>query len=285
MTFTADRFFCLNVAAPTSRAVPLSSSRVDLQNVRPRLVGGHFNRPVTSVARRLLQVRSVLEVIKTERRPERLAVAHRVGLLCVTDSAGGELIIWLMNVTGIALRMLRHAGLQARLIKMMAEVTFGCALGHLVGIHLPSHLLRVRVIAMRETLEPELYKLRRKRDSRPLRVNRGLMADDAHLAFQICLVFNVTFLASRMSWEQRLGIIARPHVAGGAVLRFGLVLFAIVIERRENFDHLRIHDIEWCLAYRGRGRWVLNRSVQVLLRASTCTKAGEQDERRNNYSL
>ena len=111
------------------------------------------------------------------------------------------------------------------------------------------------------------------------------MADDAHLAFQICLVFHVTFLASRMSWEQRLGIVAGPQVAGGAVLRFGLVLFAIVIERRENFDHLRIHDFERGLVHRDRGWWVLNRSVQVLLRASTCTKAGEQNERRNNYSL
>ena len=164
MTLTADRFFCLNVAAPTSRVMSLSSSRVDLQNVCPRLVGGHFNRLVTFVARGLLEVRSVLEVIKTERRPERLAVAHRVGHLCVTGSAGGELIIWLMNVTGIALRMLRHTGLQARLIKMMAEVTFGCTLGHLVGFHLPFHLLRVRVIAMREPFQPELYKLRRKRD-------------------------------------------------------------------------------------------------------------------------
>ena len=244
MTLAADRFFCLNVAAPTSRVVSLSSSRVDLQNVRPTLVGRHFHRLVTFVAGRFLEVRSVLEVIKTERRPERLAVLHSVGFLDVTGSAGGELVVGLVAVTGVALGMLRHAGLQALLIKMVAEVTFRRALGHLAGIHLSFHLLRVRVIAMRKTLEPELSEPRRKVYDGGF-CGRRLVADDAHLAFGIREVPPVTLDARRVTGQNGRGIAGRTHVAGGAVLRLGLVLFAIVIEGRDNFDHLRIHQVKW----------------------------------------
>lgn len=192
MTLAADRFLCLDVAGPTSRVVSLPPSGVDLKNVRPRLVSRHFNRLMTFIAGGLFEMRPVSEVIKTKRRPERLAVLHRIRLAYVTGSAGGELIVGLMVVTGVALGVLGHTGLQAWLIKMMAEVTFGCALGHLVGFHLPFHLLRVCVSAMRETLEPELYKLRRERDPRALCVNRDLMADDAQLALHIGPIFVVT---------------------------------------------------------------------------------------------
>ena len=148
MTFTTDRLFRLNVAGPTSRVVSLSSSRVDLENVSPRLVGRYIRRLVTFVARRALQVRSVPEVIKTKRGPKRCAVLHRVRLAYVTSSAGRELIVGLVCVTRITFGVLRHAGFQTLFVKAMAEITSWSALGHLGGVHLSFHLLRVHVIAV-----------------------------------------------------------------------------------------------------------------------------------------
>lgn len=143
MTLTTDRFFRLNVAGPTSRVVPLSSSSVDLKNVSSRLIGRYLCSLVTSVARCFPEVRSVPEVVKTKRSPKRRAVLHRLRLVHVTGPAGSELVVGLVDVTRVALRMLRHAGLQALVVKSMACITSGCALRHLVGIHLPFHLLGI----------------------------------------------------------------------------------------------------------------------------------------------
>lgn len=196
MTLTADRLFCLNVAGPTSRVVSLTSSGIDLENVASRLIGGYFRSLVTSVARGFLEMRSVPEVVKAERRPERRAVLHRIRLIHVTGAAGGELVVGLVHVTGVAFGMLRHAGLQDLFIKSVTEITSWRALRHLVGIHLPFHLLGIPVIAMREALEPKLCELRRKRNHGPLRVNWNLVAHDTQLASKICLVFHVTIEAS-----------------------------------------------------------------------------------------
>jgi hypothetical protein len=174
--------------------------------------------------------------------------------------------------------MLRHTGLQALVVKAMTEITSGRAVRHLVGIHLPFHLLGICMVAMRETFETELHQPRRKWHYGFFRDWR-LVADDAHLAINVREVFLVTIETSRMSGHCRSGIIGRAQVAGSAILRFGLVLFAIVIERRDNVYQLRIHDIEWRLAYGSRGWWAFNRLVQVLLCASTRSKSGEQDER------
>lgn len=236
MTLAANRLLRLNVACPTSRVVSLSPSGVDLKNVSSRLIGRYVRSLVTSVARRLLEMRSVPEVVKTECRPERRAVLHRVRLVHVTRSARRELVVGLVGVARVALGVFRHAGLQALVVEAMTEITSWRALGQLVGVHLPFHLLGICMVAMRETFETELRKLRRKRDQRPLSANRNLVAHDAQLALQIRRVFAVTNHASRVSWKQRCRIVARPQVAGSAILRFGLVLFAIVIERRGYID-------------------------------------------------
>lgn len=214
MTLTADRLFCLNVAGPTSRVVSLASRGVDREDVRSRLIGGRLRSLVTSIARRFLEMRPVPEVVKTKRRPERRAVLHRIRLVYVTGPAGSELVVWLVNVTRVAFGVLRHAGLQALCVKSMAEITSGCALRHLVGVHLPLHLLGARMIAMNKALESKLHKLRRKRDQRPLRVKGNLVADNAQFALQIRHIFVVAVPASRVSREQRGGIVARPRMAG-----------------------------------------------------------------------
>lgn len=284
MTLAADRFFRLNVAGPTSRVVSLSSSDVDLENVRSRLVSRYIGRLVTSIARGFLEMRSVPEVVKTECRPERRAVLNRVRLVYVTGSAGGQFVVWLVDVTRVAFRMLRHAGLQALVIKSMTEVAAWRALRHLVGIQLTFHLLGISVIAMRKALDTELRKLRRKWHYRFFS-DWGLVTNNAHLAFNVREIFLVTIEASRMSGHCRSGIIGRAHVADGAILRFTLVLLAIVIERRDYFDQLRIHDVEWRLGDGSGGRRAFNRLVQVLLGASTRAKTGEHDERYRNYSF
>lgn len=199
MTLAADRLLRLDVAGPASRVMTLASTCIDLQNVCSRLAGRDFHRLVTFVTRRRFQVRTVPEVVKTERRSKRYTVLHRVRLARVTGSACGELIVRLVRVTGIAFEMPGHAGLQALFVKPMAENASCGTLGHLVGIHLPFHLFRVVVIAMREAFEPELCELLRKRDPRALGVNRELMADDAQLAFPIRHIFLVAVQASRVS--------------------------------------------------------------------------------------
>jgi hypothetical protein len=242
---------------------------------------------MTFVASGTLQMRAVPEIVKAEGGSKRSTVLHPVRFRRVTRSADGDLVVGLMCVTGVALRMLRHAGLQALFVESVAEITPWRALEHLAGVHLPFHLFRVRMVAMREALESELYKLWRKRDPRSLGVNRNFVADDAQLAFQIRHrhIFLVTYLARRVFRKHWLGIVGRPHVAGGAVLRLGLVLFAIVIEGRDDFDHLRLHDVEWRLAHGSGRRRAVDGRIQVLLGASTRANADEQDERCSRYSL
>lgn len=137
---------------------------------------------------------------------------------------------------------------------------------------------------MREALETKLHQPRWKRHYGFFRDWR-LVTNNAHLAFNVREIFLVTIEASRMSGHCRSGIIGCAHVADCAILSFAFVLLAIVIERRDYVDQLRIHDLEWRLAYGSGGRRTFNRLVQVLFGASTRAKAGEQDERYSNYSL
>lgn len=90
-----------------------------------------------------------------------------------------------------------------------------------------------------------------------------------------------------MSRQNGLGIVARAHMASPAVLSLGLVLFAIVIEGRDEFDDLRIHDVKGRLAYRRGGRSrAFNRLVRILLGAAAGPEADEQNEsQHHNYSL
>lgn len=116
------------------------------------------------VASCLLEVRPVSEIVQAERGAKCLTVLHPLGPLNVTSPARGELFIGLMVVAGVALRVLRHARLEALIVEPVTEVASGRACGHFLRIHLILHLLGVRVIAVRKPLDPELSKARREVD-------------------------------------------------------------------------------------------------------------------------
>ena len=199
---------------------------------------------MTLVARRLLEVRSVSEVVQAERRPERHSILHAFRFLDVTGSAARELFIGLMAVTGVALRMPGHGCLEGLFVEAVTEIAFGRAFGHLLRVHLIPHLIGIRVIAMRKPLNPKLSKARGKLNSGAFCVDRRLVTNDAHCTFLVCEVLRVTLDAGLVCGQNWLGIVGRSHVASCAVLRFSLVLFAIVIEGRYHFYHFRVDDIK-----------------------------------------
>src|SRR6185369_17604767 len=158
------------------------------------------------------------------------------GLLDVTSVAGGKLLVGLMTVTRVALRMLRHARSQSLIVKSMTEVALGRALGHLLSVHLIFHLFRIRVIAMRESLDSKFSKSRRELDN-VVFGRRRLVTDNAHLACGVTEVFSVAFKARRMSGQHRLRIVSGSEMTRRAVLSLRLVLFSIVIEWRNDLDY------------------------------------------------
>jgi hypothetical protein len=106
-----------------------------------------------------------------------------------------------MDVAGIALGMFRHARLQSLFIESMAKVTLRRSFRHPLRFHLTSHLLRVGVVAVRKTLEPELDEARRKANPVSLCIKRRFVTHDAHFAFSVGEVFRVTLNAGRMSGQ------------------------------------------------------------------------------------
>lgn len=262
--------------------MPLPGRGVDLHNVGPRLPDRHFDRHMALVASGILEVRSVFETVQRECRPECCIILHPFGLLDVTGNACIGLFIGLMVVTGVALGMPRHACLEASIVKPMTEVTPGRAFGHLPRIHLILHLLGVRMIAMRKTLDPELSKSRREFDSGKLRIDRHRMADAAHRSCFVCEVSCVALDTGRMPGQNGPGIVVRAHVASRAVLSLRFVLLAIVIEGRDDLDHLRVYDVERQLAGRRRSSAV-NRLVKALHVAAASPQAKQDSSRYRDY--
>jgi hypothetical protein len=209
--------------------VPLSTRDVDRQYVCAALVGGYFDSLMAFFARGLLYVRPMFEIVLGKCGAKRRAVLHRVWLLDVTGIAGGKLLGWLMTVTRVALRMFGHARSQSLIVKSVTEVALWRPLGHLLRVHLIFHLLRIRVIAMREAFDSKLSEPRWKLDNVVFR-GRRLVTDYAHLAGGVTEVFRVAFKARRMSRQDRLRIISGSKMTHRAILRFGLVLLSIVIE-------------------------------------------------------
>jgi len=142
----------------------------------------------------------------------------------MTNSALAEFLCWLMSVATIALLMRRKRRLD-RVCKLMASAALG-ALGF------AGHLFRIHVLFVRETLEAELGHLRRKTDSRSLRVHRRLVAHDAHLTRRIAEVFGVALYASRVTWKRGGHAIVDSLMTKSAVFCLGLVLGARMVEGR-----------------------------------------------------
>src|SRR5262245_2587500 len=161
-----------------------------------------------------------------------------------------------MDVAGITLGVLWHARFQALFVESMTEIAFERASRHLLGFHLASHLFWIRVVTMGEPLEPELSKASWEFDHRSLG-RRGLVAHHTHFAVWVREVFGVAFDAGRVSRKDGPRIIARTLMAGATVLCFRLVLFAVVIEKRDHLNHFRINHVKRRLIYRRRPRRVL----------------------------
>ncbi|PYT08233.1 MAG: hypothetical protein DMF60_05235 [Acidobacteria bacterium] len=204
----------------------------------------------------------------------------------MAGSAPRQLLTGLMSVTGIAIGMFWHAGLEPFAVKAVTDVAFYSTVRHLPRIHLALHLLRVHVVAMRKPLQTKLRHPRRELYKRGFG-GRRLVADYAHLAFQVRKVFRMTFEAGRMAGQHRLWIVTRTLMASATVLGFGFVFFAVVIERRNGLDNFGVNYLEGRLACRGRRRVsAFGRLVHVLLRALAGPQADEQNYRhRRHYSL
>ena len=149
----------------------------------------------------------MFEIVLIECRAKRRAVLHRVGLLDVTGIASGKLLIGLMTVTHVALRVLGHARPQSLIVESVTEVALGRALGHFLRVHLILHLLRVRVIPMREALDSKLGKTRRELNHIVFG-RRRLVTDHAHLACGVAEIPHVALVARRMSGQYRLCIVS-----------------------------------------------------------------------------
>lgn len=277
MTFAANRLFRSNVTTPTRGIVSLSARHVDLEHIRAPLFSWNLDRLMTFLAGGFLEMRPVLEIVKIERSAERRPVLHPVGLLDVAGIACRELLSRLMIVTGITLGMPGHARLQPLTVEPVTEVALGRALRHFLRLHLILHLFGVGMSAMRESFYPELHEPRRKFDSRTGRFDRRGMTYHAHLAVFVVEVPAVTLYTGCVSREYRFGVVGRAGVTGRAVLRFRLVLFPVVIERRHDLYDLRLDQIERRLADGcGRRSGVLRRLVEILFGALTSPDARNQ---------
>jgi hypothetical protein len=169
----------------------------------------------------------------------------------VTYAALAKLLIRLMNVAAIALLVIWKAG-RSTLGGLMTRAAFR-------GLRFASHLLRVHVLFVRESLNPEFSLLSRKADSRSLSINRRCMAYDAHLTRRVCKVLCVTFDARRMTRKNRSNAFILPLMTEPAILGLSLVLDASVIKRRGTLDHRRFLYIKLgrrcCGLRRSRGRF------------------------------
>src|SRR6266404_4160410 len=146
--------------------MPLSPRSVDLQYIGPRLVRGDLGRLMSLVASGSLEVGSVFEIIQVESSPERRFILHTFGLLDVAGSAPRQFLSGLVGVTGVAIGMLWHAGLQPFSVKTVTKVAFHGTVRHLRRIHLALHFLRVHMVAMRKTLQTKLGLTRGEVDKR-----------------------------------------------------------------------------------------------------------------------
>lgn len=196
----------------------------------------------------------------------------------MAHSALAELLIRLMNMTAIALLMVRKTR-RGAFGGLMTRVA-------LWGLGLPGHLLWVHVLFVREAFYSELAHFGRKTYPGSLGVKRRLMTYNAHLTRTICKIFCVTLYASRVTGENRRDVVVQSLMAKGAILGFGLVLGASVIERRGALDHLGFLNVEGRRS-RSRLRRGLRRfgglvgSRLLCALASHC--ADESNRRRSDY--
>ena len=101
------------------------------------------------------------------------------------------------------------------------------------------HLLRVHVISVRESFQPELAHLCRKTYPRPLRIYGAGVTDYAHLARRVRKIFRVTIDAGCVTRENRRHGIIGALMTKTAILSLGLMFGPVMIERRFALDDHR----------------------------------------------
>src|SRR5689334_8388748 len=105
-------------------------------------------------------------------------------------------------------------------------------------------LLGIHVLAVRETLYPELVHLGWKTYAGALSVDRRFVTNNTHLAGGVCKILRVTFNACGVTREYRGDIVVRTLMTETAILGLRLMLWSTVIERRCALDDRRFLDIE-----------------------------------------
>ena len=140
------------------------------------------------------------------------------------------------------------------------------------------HLLRVHVVFVRESLQPELAHLRGKAYPRPLSVYGASVTDDAHLARRVSKIFRVTIDAGVVAREDRSHAVIGPLMAEAAILGLGLVFGPRVIKWRGALDDDRLLNVEDRLNWRRIRRRSRRRLIgRRLLSAAASINAHERD--------
>lgn len=232
----------------------LSARDVDCLDVGANFFFRHLCGFVAPVAGSRLEMRRTMpEIVEAECLSRPARGDQRLIALRVTDAAIALfpfvlLGFWLMRVATVALRVRRELRGDVGAFKVMAEAARRFAARKTRVIHLAFHLLRIVMLAVRKSFQPELIELGRKADERAFGIDRHLVAGFAHATGFGGEVPLMAFLTSRVAGKLGFFVFGSrtgwSHVAEGAVLRFGFVLFAIVIERRLFFDDLRVDDLE-----------------------------------------
>jgi hypothetical protein len=120
----------------------------------------------------LLEMPAMCEIADGERIPSPLIKCQSYRLVSVARSASGELLAWLMCMTGITLWMSGKARLNQPCIELMARFALG-------QTGSGRHLGLILVLFVRELFQTKLHQFHRKGSHLGLGLERKLMADDA----------------------------------------------------------------------------------------------------------
>ena len=236
MTLRTGKFALRIVATPAGRRVALSARRAYLDYVGAQLVCGDFYVLMATVAACGFSVAAVLKIIETERRQRPLGKFQRRFRVGVTDPALAKFLLRLMRVTAITLLMVWESRSDP-VGELMANIAGG---RHALAFH----LLRIHVVSVRETFQPELCHLCRKTYPRPLRIDGAGVTDYAHLARGVCKIPPVALDAGPVAREYGRHGVVGALVAKAAILRLGLMFGPDMIKRRFALDDYGLFYIE-----------------------------------------
>ena len=121
----------------------------------------------------------------------------------MTDVARAKLLARLVRVAAIAFYVAGKARFDAPALEPVTDIAARRA------FHLAAHLLRVHVVAVRESLYPKLIETIRKCRQHASRINRLGVADNAELALFGREILPVTFYAGGVAGKYGCRIVRR----------------------------------------------------------------------------